>query len=88
MGDSIQLSEQHRQIIEEFRSKHKTGILTLLFTDMVDSVKMKTELGETVGNALIEQQKKVVRDILSGFIEAEENKHCWGFVFYCFHPSV
>lgn len=69
---NFQLTQEHCRRVEEFRSKHKTGVLTLLFTDMVGSVALKRELGDAAGAALVLQQKQTVRELLPEFREAEE----------------
>ena len=68
----IQLTEEHRRRIEEFRARHKTGVLTLVFTDMVGSTDLKRVLGDASGTTLIQEQQAVVREALSQFEEAEE----------------
>jgi WD40 repeat protein/class 3 adenylate cyclase/tRNA A-37 threonylcarbamoyl transferase component Bud32 len=66
------LTDEQRQRVEEFRARHKTGVLTLLFTDIVGSTDLKRELGDTVGGVLIHQQQVILREVLSQFKEAEE----------------
>jgi ankyrin repeat protein/class 3 adenylate cyclase/tRNA A-37 threonylcarbamoyl transferase component Bud32 len=68
----IKLTEEHRQRIEEFRAQHRTGVLTLLFTDVVDSTALKHDLGDTSGNALLTEHQKIVRNLRSQFKESEE----------------
>jgi class 3 adenylate cyclase len=72
MAVKIVLTDEHRRRIEEFRARHKTGVLTLVFTDMVGSTELKRLLGDAHGTALIEQQQSVVRETLKPFEEAEE----------------
>jgi len=72
MAAKIVLTEEHRKRIEEFRARHKTGVLTLVFTDMVGSTELKRLLGDAHGTAMIEQQQNVVRETLKPFEEAEE----------------
>ena len=74
MTETFSLTDQDRKRVEEFRARHKTGVLTLLFTDMVDSTKLKQDLGDAAGTALIEQQQETVREILAQFAESEEIK--------------
>lgn len=66
------LTQDQRQAVEEFRQRHRTGVLTLLFTDMVGSGALKRELGDSAGTVLIEEQQEVLRETLSRFAEAEE----------------
>lgn len=72
MENSVSLTEQQRLRIEDFRSRYKTGVLILMFTDMVNSTAIKQELGDIAGNALIKQQQDIIREILLQFPEAEE----------------
>ena len=72
MQPLVRLTEEHRHAVEEFRARHKTGVLVLVFTDMVGSTALKQELGDRSGIALVNQHRQVVRDILAGFPEGEE----------------
>lgn len=69
---SVILSEEQRRRVEEFRARHKTGVLTLVFTDMVGSTDLKRELGDSIGAALVDQQQQAIRQILAQFEQAEE----------------
>jgi hypothetical protein len=64
MESVIQLTEWDRERIEAFRARHRTGVLTLVFTDIVDSTLLKRELGEVMGNALVAMHQEVVRKLL------------------------
>jgi hypothetical protein len=47
-----------RARVEEFQRKHRVGLLTLLFTDVVDSARLKQTLGEAVpGTSWILEKK-------------------------------
>ena len=61
------LTEQQRLRVDEFRARHKTGVLTLVFTDMVDSTAIKRDLGDASGTHLIEHQQDVIREMLAAF---------------------
>ena len=39
----------YRERVEEFRRRHRTGLVTLLFTDIVGSTKLKQTLGDREG---------------------------------------
>jgi hypothetical protein len=41
-----QIAIEGRAKVEEFQRKHRTGLLTLLFTDIVDSIKLKQTFGD------------------------------------------
>ncbi len=68
----LQLVLEQRAKVEEFQRKHRIGLLTLLFTDLVGSTQLKQELGDHAAVALIQQHRALVREILSGFKEGEE----------------
>ena len=58
--------------VAEFQRKHRIGLITLLFTDMVGSTKLKQELGDREAVTLIQRHHSVVRENLSRFPTAEE----------------
>jgi class 3 adenylate cyclase len=66
------LDAAYRQVLKDFGDNHKTGVLTPVFTDMMGSTRLKQELGDTGGVALIKRQQVIVREILAGFAEAQE----------------
>ena len=69
---ALQISEQQRAHVEKFRKKHRTALLTLLFTDIVGSTKIKQDLGDHAGVALLRWHDDLLREILSGFPDGEE----------------
>lgn len=69
---NVEAALQHRAKVEEFRRKHRIGLLTLLFTDLVGSTKLKQELGDEQAVIVIQRHHALVREILSRFKEAEE----------------
>ena len=68
----LPLALEQRAKVEEFQRKHRIGLLTLLFTDLVGSTKLKQELGDRTAVGLIQEHRAVVREILSRFPEGEE----------------
>jgi class 3 adenylate cyclase len=66
------LDQKHRQILKAFGDRHKTGVLTLFFSDMVGSTRIKQELGDTDGVVLVRQHQEIVRKVLAQFAEATE----------------
>jgi class 3 adenylate cyclase len=56
-----------RSKVEEFRRKHRIGLLTLLFTDIVGSTKLKQDLGDQRAVELIQLHHQKVREILVAF---------------------
>lgn len=77
MAEAVILSEQHRKRVDEFRSKNRSEVLSLVFVDMVDSTAMKGELGEVPGEAITEQFYSITRGTLRQFSGAEEI-NTWG----------
>ena len=69
---NLQMALDHRSQVEEFRRKHRTGLVTLLFTDIVGSTQIKQALGDRQGVALIQQHHALVREILRQFKEGAE----------------
>jgi serine/threonine protein kinase/class 3 adenylate cyclase len=61
-----------RAKVEEFQRKHRIALLTMLFTDLVGSTKLKQTLGERAAIALIERHDDIVRASLREFPDAEE----------------
>jgi hypothetical protein len=55
-----------------FSQKHRTGLVTLVFTDIVESTKLKQTLGDHAGAAIIQQHRALVRELLRQFPESEE----------------
>lgn len=72
MKPEICLSDKERRSVEEFRKKHRTGLLTLLFTDVVGSTDLKQRLGDAAGTELIHRQQSLLRNVLSAIPEAQE----------------
>jgi class 3 adenylate cyclase len=70
--DLQQIAIERRAKVEEFQRKHRAGLLTLLFTDIVDSTKLKQQIGDQKAVILIRQHHAVIREILSHFSEGEE----------------
>ena len=66
------LTEQQRQAVEEFRQRHRTALLALLFTDVEGSTALRSEMGELPASALLENHGKVIREVLAEFADAQE----------------
>src|SRR5437868_8231494 len=58
--------------VADFLRKHRIGLLTLLFTDIAGSTRLKQELGDLAAVPIIQKHHSVVRELLSRFSEAEE----------------
>jgi class 3 adenylate cyclase len=63
---------ERRPQVEEFQKKHRIGLLTLVFTDIVGSTKLKQDLGDLEATAAIQRHHATVRDILRRFADGEE----------------
>jgi class 3 adenylate cyclase len=72
VGELQQIAIERRAKVEEFQRKHRTGLLTLLFTDIVDSTKLKQGLGDREAVPVIQRHHAVIREILGHFSEGEE----------------
>jgi class 3 adenylate cyclase len=71
-GELQLIAIERRAKVEEFQRKHRTGLLTLLFTDIVDSTKLKQTLGDREAVPVIQRHHAVIREILGQFSEGEE----------------
>src|SRR5438105_3449595 len=52
--------------------KPRTGLVTLLFTDMVGSTALKQQLGDQGGAALFRKHHQLVRELLGRFATGQE----------------
>ena len=50
---SLQAALERRTRVEEFQRQHRTGLVTLVFTDLVDSVALRRQLGDQAGTSLL-----------------------------------
>src|SRR6266481_5465266 len=69
---AFEMALQHRAQVEEFRRKHRTGLLTLVFTDIVGSTALKQGLGEREAASLFQDYRGLVRRQRARFSESEE----------------
>ena len=72
MDSESQLSNEQRQAVEQFRTRHRTAVLALVFTDIEGSTALKSRMGEMHASALIQRHNAEVRVLLSEFAEAQE----------------
>ena len=63
---------EHSVELEEFQRKHRTGLVTLVFTDLVDSVALRRQLGDQAGASLLQAHRQLVRQLLERAPDAEE----------------
>jgi len=66
------LQQAHLIRAAAFQQKHRAGLMTLLFTDMVGSTKLKMELGDVAATEILCRHHALVRAILSQHPDAEE----------------
>jgi WD40 repeat protein/class 3 adenylate cyclase/tRNA A-37 threonylcarbamoyl transferase component Bud32 len=71
-ADLQRIALERRAKVEEFQQRHRVGLLTLVFTDVVDSTKLKQTVGEREGVAAIERHHAAIREVLGQFNEGEE----------------
>ncbi|MBU6400996.1 MAG: protein kinase, partial [Verrucomicrobia bacterium] len=62
----------HQAKVEAFGQKHHTGLVALVFTDIVDSTRLKQVRGDRAAIERIERHHGLTRQLLAGFVEAEE----------------
>jgi WD40 repeat protein/class 3 adenylate cyclase/tRNA A-37 threonylcarbamoyl transferase component Bud32 len=53
-------------------ARHQTGLITIVFTDLVGSTALKQQVGDRTGATLIQQHHGLVRELLRGFQGGEE----------------
>lgn len=68
----LQLTPRHEAQVRDFLSRHRVGLLTILFTDIVGSVELKRHLGDLNAVLNIQRHHALVREILRAFPEGEE----------------
>ena len=61
---SLTLSSETRQAIESFRRQHETHMLAILFTDIVGSTLLKSQLGDSVAKKLSDEHKRLLTHVL------------------------
>ncbi len=67
-------SRADREKVEDFQRRNRTGLVTMMFTDMVDSTALKSRLGEKQALELIDEHNHRTRQVLEDYEEAEEIK--------------
>jgi class 3 adenylate cyclase len=66
------VGKETRSRVEEFRSRHKTALLTLLFTDLAGSTKLKQQRGDSEAVALMQAHAELVRAQLREVKDGQE----------------
>jgi WD40 repeat protein/class 3 adenylate cyclase len=72
MKDTDHISNDTRVRVEEFRKRHRTALLTLLFTDLVGSTRLKQERGDSEAVAVMQVHAEIVREALRASSDAQE----------------
>ena len=70
MNQQGEIASQTR--LEEFHRKHRVAMMTMLFTDIVGSTKLKLDLGDVRAVETIEKHHEIVRSLLAQVPDAEE----------------
>ncbi|MBI4662403.1 MAG: protein kinase [Verrucomicrobia bacterium] len=65
-------ASKKRALVEEPGQKQRTGLVTLLFTDLVGSTAIKQQLGDRGSAALFERHHQLVREMLGRFPNGQE----------------
>lgn len=61
-----------RKEAEAFQQRHKTGLVTLLFIDIVDFTEIKAQWGDRIGLELVQKHQAFVWELLARFPESQE----------------
>ena len=72
MDPETQLTHEQRQAVDEFRKRHRTALLALLFSDVEGSTALRNAMGELPASALIERHGHLAREVLAQFADAQE----------------
>src|SRR5438046_605939 len=65
-------TEESRPRIEAFSQKHRIELMTMLFTDIEGSTRLKQILGDRAAIELIQRHHEIIRGLISRFPKAEE----------------
>jgi serine/threonine protein kinase/class 3 adenylate cyclase len=58
--------------VAAFFQKHRTGLVTVVFTDLVDSTALLHRLGDQAGATFLRRRRQILREVLHSLSEAEE----------------
>src|SRR5512137_2106303 len=58
--------------VAAFFQRRRTGLVTLVFTDLVDSTALLHQLGDQAGANFLQQRRQILREVLHSLPEAEE----------------
>jgi len=68
----LPLTPESRARVERFQRTHRIGLVTLVFTDILGSTRLKHVLGDEEGLLLIGQHNDIVRGLLARFTDSQE----------------
>ena len=85
--DGILISEDARLRLEEFRTSHATRVLTILFSDLVGSTRLQSELGNLRAAEIVGRHQAVVRHVLRSFDGREVDTQGDSFLLVFASPS-
>jgi serine/threonine protein kinase/class 3 adenylate cyclase len=71
-GMDPRIALDHRAQVEEFQRRHRTALVTMLFSDIVGSTNLKQTVGDRGAIDAIQRHHAVFREILSHFEEGAE----------------
>ena len=63
-----------RAQVEDFRRRHRIGLVTLLFTDIIGSTELKQTLGDARAVTLIERHHSALRNYLPAIPKAKRSR--------------
>jgi class 3 adenylate cyclase len=87
-ADLQQIALERRAKVQEFQRSHRVAVLTLVFTDIVGSTKLKQKFGDQKAVSAIQQHHAAIREILSRFGQGQEIETAGDSFFIVFtHPS-
>ncbi|MBI3272902.1 MAG: SUMF1/EgtB/PvdO family nonheme iron enzyme [Planctomycetes bacterium] len=77
-----------RARVEDFRKRHRTALLAMVFSDVVGSTALKQRLGDQAAVRLLWRHEEVVRGVLQSMPDSVEVKTAGDSFFCCFvRPS-
>ena len=68
---NFQSAPDQRARVAEFQRRHRVALLTMVFTDIVGSTRLKQELGEAEAVTLMRRHHEMLRETLARFTEGE-----------------
>ena len=84
MLDDVNHLNIGRARVEEFRRKHRIGLVTMLFMDLVGSTRLKSLYREVEAVGIIQAHHELVRKIGAGYPESEEISSAGDSFFFVF----